>query len=65
MAINLSTKHYKTSSMTDDNKYTEQEWDKAIGWDKVPEDKKKQPDLPLDKQVLYKNFWKKDEQDNS
>ena len=55
MAISQSTKHYKTSSMTQDYKYTQQEWDKAIGWGKVPQEReeecnpetcKKCPDCP-------------------
>ena len=43
MAISQSTKHYKTSSMTQDYKYTQQEWDKMVGWGKVPEDRQEKP----------------------
>jgi hypothetical protein len=41
MVINPSTKHCKISSMMED-KYTQQEWDKAIGWGTLPENKKLQ-----------------------
>ena len=30
--------------MTQDYKYTQQEWDKAVGWGKVPEDREEKSD---------------------
>jgi len=30
--------------MTQDYKYTQQEWDKTVGWGKVPEDREVKPE---------------------
>ena len=49
MAISQSTKHYKTSLMTQDYKYTQQEWDKTVGWGKVPEDRQKPDEKDINK----------------
>ena len=44
MVISQLTKLYRISSMTQDYKYTQQEWDKAVGWGKVPEDREEKSD---------------------
>jgi hypothetical protein len=42
MGINQLIKLYRILSMTQDYKYTQQEWDKTVGWGKVPEDRKEE-----------------------
>jgi hypothetical protein len=43
-------------STKQDYKYTQQEWDKAIGWGKVPEDREDKPEEP---KIIYSNLWEK------
>ena len=35
--------------MTQDYKYTQQEWDKMVGWGKVPEDRQKPDEKDINK----------------
>ena len=49
MAINQLTKLYRISSMTQDYKYTQQEWDKAVGWGKVPENRQNPDEKDINK----------------